>query len=435
MTALGFSFCALSALLVAAHALRNGEIGLMSAALGAIGLLFSRRAWALPVVRALLVCASLFWVRVGGDLVAARMALGAPWHRLSMILCAVAVVPLLAAWLLGPERTARRFSGHAESARASAAAFLITAGLLAIVQLKVARPMLLAERFLAGGGWLEILALAAYAAWLSGAMLDTRRQPLLRRRAWLAFTVVFFGQLALGLAGFERFLMSGTLHLPVPAVILAGPLYRGEGLFMPILFGAALLAVGPAWCSHLCYFGALDALASSRRRRPAPLPRWVRSARFATVAAVALGALGLRLAGAPTALAAWAGLGFGAVGLGAMALWSRRAGFMAHCTWLCPMGALATTLGKLSPFRVRLAESCDGCGACALACRYGALEAGDIARRSPGATCALCGDCVGRCKSRSAEYRFGPWRGDRVRAAFIAVVVALHAAFLGVARV
>ena len=98
-------------------------------------------------------------------------------------------------------------------------------------------------------------------------------------------------------------------------------------------------------------------------------------------------------------------------------------------------GALATTLGKLSPFRLRLAERCDGCGACALGCRYGALAPADIERRRPGPTCTLCGDCVGRCKARSAEYRFGPWRGDRVRAAFIAVVVALHAVFLGVARV
>jgi len=93
----------------------------------------------------------------------------------------------------------------------------------------------------------------------------------------------------------------------------------------------------------------------------------------------------------------------------AMLAWSARAGFMAHCTWFCPMGALA--------------------------CRYGALSPADIDRRKPGPTCTLCGDCVGRCRSHSAGYGFWPLRGEGVRAAFIALVVALHAVFLGVARV
>ena len=69
----------------------------------------------------------------------------------------------------------------------------------------------------------------------------------------------FFGQLALGIFADPIFLMTGKLHLPIPAVILAGPLYRFEGLFMPILFISTLLLSGPAWCSQLCYFGAFDA--------------------------------------------------------------------------------------------------------------------------------------------------------------------------------
>lgn len=312
---------------------------------------------------------------------------------------------------------------------------LLTVALLAAVQLVVDPPMLLAERLLPGGGWIEIAALAAWAAWLAGRMLDPKAQPAWRRRAWLLFTVAFFAQLALGLAGLERFLMSGALHVPVPAVILAGPVYRGEGLFMPILFGAALLAAGPAWCSHLCYFGAIDAAAASRAVRPGALPSWVRAMRYGMIPIVAGAALGLGLAGAPAAIAAGAALAFGALGLGVTLLWSRRAGFMAHCTWFCPMGAIATTAGRLSPFRLRLDDGCDGCGACALACRYGALSPADIDRRRPGETCTLCGDCVGRCPSRNAGYRFGPLRGERVRAAFIVVAVSLQAVFLGVARV
>jgi len=214
---------------------------------------------------------------------------------------------------------------------------------------------------------------------------------------------VFFAQLALGLAGLGRFLMSGALHVPVPAVILAGPVYRGEGLFMPILFGAALLLVGPAWCSHLCYFGALDAAAADARRRPGALPGWARIARWAVIPAVAGAALGLRLAGARPAVAAGAGIAFGVAGLGAMIGWSRRRGLMGHCTWLCPMGALATTLGKMSPFRLRLADGCDGCGACAPACRYGALAPADLER--PARCAATASAAAGRAAPSTASAR------------------------------
>ena len=54
----------------------------------------------------------------------------------------------------------------------------------------------------------------------------------------------------------------GEMHLPVPALILAGPLYRGEGFFMLFLFLSTVLIVGPAWCSWLCYVGAWDNVSS-----------------------------------------------------------------------------------------------------------------------------------------------------------------------------
>lgn len=85
-------------------------------------------------------------------------------------------------------------------------------------------------------------------------------------RVWLMFSGVFFAQLVLGLLGAERFLMTGNLHLPVPAVILAGPLCRGEGFFMLILFLCTVLIVDPAWCGWLCYIGAWDNVAASARR-------------------------------------------------------------------------------------------------------------------------------------------------------------------------
>jgi hypothetical protein len=251
----------------------------------------------------------------------------------------------------------------ASSARSSgawtapAAAFTLTAGLLAVIQLKVARPMLLAERFVPGAGWAELLLLAVYAAWLAGRMQDPSASARWRRRVWSLFSAVFFGQLLLGLAGFERLLMSGKLHLPIPALIVAGPLYRGEGLFMPILFVSTLLLVGPAWCSHLCYVGSWDLAFASRQRHPKPLPRWRERARVAMLATVALAAIVLRLLGASPMVAAGVAIGFAVAGIGVMALVSRRTGSMAHCTLWCPIGLLSVILGKLSPFRMRIAGS------------------------------------------------------------------------------
>ena len=105
--------------------------------------------------------------------------------------------------------------------------FLLTFVLLAIVQVVVDTPMMIAERFVPGAGWIEALLLAAYASWLLRRLNDWRGTAIWRRRLWTFFSVVFFAQLAIGLLGAERFLMSGDLHLPIPAMIIAGPLYRG----------------------------------------------------------------------------------------------------------------------------------------------------------------------------------------------------------------
>ena len=49
--------------------------------------------------------------------------------------------------------------------------------------------------------------------------------------------------------------------------------------------------------------------------------------------------------------------------------------------------------------------------------------------------CTLCGDCFRACHGKFLEYRVFGLRGDRARSVFIVVVVALHATFLGVARI
>ncbi|MBP7127034.1 4Fe-4S binding protein [Myxococcota bacterium] len=313
---------------------------------------------------------------------------------------------------------------------------LLTFALLAAIQARVPRAMLLADRFLPGAGWIEALALAVYAAVIRDRLEDPRRSGTWRRRVWVLFSAVFFGQFLLGILGIDAMLMTGRLHVPVPAVIVGGPLFRGERFFMPILFASTLVLVGPAWCSHLCYFGGWDNLAAMARKRPGPLPSWRWRAQPTMLALVILGALGMRWTGVPGAVAAMAAVAFGVAGIGVMALVSRRRGYLAHCTLFCPIGWIATRLGRrVSPFRIRIAGGCDGCMACATACRFGALSREDIAARQAGPSCTLCGDCIRPCARRVIGYRLGPLDPARARSVFLVLVVSIHAVFLGVARI
>jgi len=328
-----------------------------------------------------------------------------------------------------------RFPRDLRAFRVPIAAFLVTATLLALIQTVVRRPILLAERFWAGGGIAETVWLSLYAALVAHAMHDARHSARWRRRIWTFFSVVFFAQLLLGLLGFAEFLMTGVLHLPVPAIIVAGPVYRGGGLFMPILFVSATLLAGPAWCSHLCYIGSWDLNAARATRRPRRLPRWRRAAQAGALAVVTGAALGLGLSGVPAPIATGLGLAYGIAGVAVMLVWSRLSGQMTHCLTWCPIGFLATWLGRLSPWRMRIAPGCDDCGACTPACRYDALWPEHIRNRRPGPSCTLCGDCIRVCKRRFIEYRLFRLPAETSRQVFLVVIVSLHAIFLGVARI
>ena len=318
---------------------------------------------------------------------------------------------------------------------AAAAAFILTVGILVPVQLHVTPPMLLAERFVPGLGWVEIGLLGFWAAWLTGRILDDARSALWRQRLWRMFSLVFFLQLVLGITGVGECLMSGDLHLPVPAVIVGGPIFRGGGYFMPILLAATLILAGPAWCSHLCYIGAWDDIAAKRiRSQPEELPPWRNLARLGLLAAVVGAAVLLRCFDAPGALAVILGGLFGIAGVGVMAFVSRTTGAMAHCSAFCPIGWITTTLGRLNPFRIKIAKGCSACGLCSPTCRFDALSLDHLVKGKVGANCTLCGDCVGACHSQELAYSFPGLSGSQAKTVFRVLVVSLHAAFLGLAR-
>lgn len=425
----------LAAGVLGAHFVRMEQWGGVLAAAAAPLLLLVRRRWAARVVQTLLVGAAVYWLAQLFELAGLRQRMGMGWGRLAVILVVVALGTAAAALALEHGRLRERYARTEVSAAASVAAFWLTAVMLTIVQVKLARPMILAERFWTGGGWPTILGLAVYAAWITELLLDPTRQARTRHRIWLAFSAVFFLQLTLGLTGVEHMLMSGTLHLPVPAMIVGGPLYRGSGLFMPVLFSITVLLMGPAWCSYFCYIGAWDNGLSRARKPDARSGPWHRRLRWLTLGVVVGVALGLRALSAPTWLAVALGGGFGIVSVGLMLTWSRRTGTMAHCTWFCPMGLLAVGLGKLSPHRIRLSEDCTACGRCSQVCRYDALSPEDIERHRPGPSCTLCGDCVGQCQHDAIGYRFPGLSPATSRAVFLVLVAGFHAGCLAVARI
>jgi polyferredoxin len=324
---------------------------------------------------------------------------------------------------------------HRKKFRLPAIVFLLVLFLLVPVQLKVERPMLLLERFVTGGGWVQMIFIAGYGALVAYKMQDPAKVSAWRKYTWFAFSVVFFSQLALGLLGFEKFLMTGKLHLPIPMMIVAGPIYRGHTSVMTILFLSTVVLSGPAWCSHLCYFGAVDSLSSRRRtKKRAIRNKW--ALKSTVILLVVAGALAMRLMGVSILNATWIALGFGLIGLGIILSISRREGRMVHCTAYCPVGTVVNLTRFVNPFRMFIDNSsCTDCMACTRVCKYDALNPSDVAARKPGLTCTLCGDCLSSCHAGSLKYRFLKLSPSSARNLFLIISISLHAATMALARI
>lgn len=415
---------------LAAHAFRVGNPGGVIFWLAAVVLAASSLPWKSWALAGLLVFGSWLWGNIALTLVQQRLELGLPWLRLAAIL-GVVVAVCLAAALMNCRRAYRNFQ---PGSLVQGLAFLLTVAGLSIARQKTSLDIILLDRFFPTGGWIIIVLLGWYAAWIAGKMLRPEDSAKWRRRIWAIFSAIFFLQLLMGLLGFERLLMTGKLHLPVPALIAAGPLYRGDGFFMIILFAVTLILVGPAWCSHLCYIGVWDNWAAAGKKRAGTLPGWTKVARWLICVAVLVGALLLGRGSQPLAPAVALAAAFGVVGVVIMFTWSRRSGIMTHCTAYCPMGLLANIFGKINPWRIRISSGCCRCGLCTRVCRYGALAAPDIEDGQAGLNCTLCGDCISGCPHGHLHYQFPGLGHETARSGFIVVIVALHAIFLGVAR-
>ena len=443
-----------------AHFWRSGQPGLAAACLVLSALAWSRAAWVRQMLLLVLPLLAARWIWSAGQFVQMRMLMGEPWHRLAAILLTVALLTALATWPLLREAAQQRYHKGEATARTQLAALFLCIALLLPVW--IIKPQLIAlERFFPQWGSLQ-LALAGVWAAIAAGWLSSKKSPQNRMRLWRLFSLVFFAQLILGLLLESRFLLSGQLHLPVPGLIAAAPVYRGGGWFMLGLFTFSTLLAGAAWCSHLCYFGVWDASAArscaggprglarlnkgadisdaakpcAQQDTPRRAPAWLPHLRLAMLALTLGIPLLLRLGGAPTEAALACGLLLGLLALPASLLVSRKAGYAAYCRGLCPLGQLAKWLGRLAPWRVRRTGSCRRCMACVRVCRQDAM--GDPATTiAPNADCNLCRDCVAVCPQKALSVTFYGLPGSQAWAGptFVAVLAALHAAFFAMARI
>lgn len=100
---------ALSLLTLGAHFLRRAAPAPMLLCVALVALMWVRRPWAARTLQGALLLAALEWSRTIAALVSTRLAEGAPWQRLAVILGAVALVALLSALALELPALKHRF--------------------------------------------------------------------------------------------------------------------------------------------------------------------------------------------------------------------------------------------------------------------------------------------------------------------------------------
>jgi hypothetical protein len=100
----------LSGLVLAAHFLRGGHLGVVMICLAALTILLIRESWAARLMQLLLLLGSLEWVRTMMILVSQRRSLGEPWIRMAVILGAVALFTAASALVFQGARLRERYS-------------------------------------------------------------------------------------------------------------------------------------------------------------------------------------------------------------------------------------------------------------------------------------------------------------------------------------
>lgn len=101
----------ISALLLAAHFLRQGNLALVGLCLGVLGLLWVKKRWSLLVLQLFAYGAAVIWTSTAMAIVQERLALGEPWERVAVILGTVALFSVLAGLLLNTPVVKEKYGG------------------------------------------------------------------------------------------------------------------------------------------------------------------------------------------------------------------------------------------------------------------------------------------------------------------------------------
>jgi polyferredoxin len=203
---------------------------------------------------------------------------------------------------------------------------------------------------------------------------------------------------------------------------------------MTFLFLSTIILTGPAWCSHLCYFGGIDNLVAGKKTNPAS---WQNKRRIKYVFFIItlLATFIFRLFHISSFYALAGGILAGVTGVLFMIFGSTRSGKMANCVLYCPVGTLVSYIKYVNPFRMKIHPSCTLCGKCSSVCRYDALNQKDIEKGKPGMTCTYCGDCIVACSQGALNYKFFNLSPTFSRNLYLFLTVSFHVVFLALARI
>jgi polyferredoxin len=230
--------------------------------------------------------------------------------------------------------------------------------------------------------------------------------------------------------------MTGKLHFPVPAMIIAGPIYRSKLTVMVFIIFATLLLTGGAWCAHFCYMGGLDDVFAKIKKKPSKKIPSFTIIRFSVLLLTVSAALLFKHLSFSERTILITPAVFGIAGLLISIIFSTHKGQMIHCTMYCPTGSLVTIIGKLNPFRLNIhRDTCNMCSRCISYCRYNALSENNLKKGNAAYNCTLCLDCLDSCKE-NAIYVGIPGKGSKeLTSVFITLVCGLLPVFLGLARI
>ena len=360
---MAFFFAIISDILISLHFLRAQEPGMALICLMFITLIFMPYNEFKRIHQVWGIITAIIWGVTLYRYVDSRISNNLPYVRLILILGAVISFSITSSFLLQ-----KKIKSNTVTYNSSIISFALTFIILFIAHHKSPFSVLLGHRIFGDFGLAQIFIHSFYSAFLVRLFLTTKNKNKIRLWIWTFFSIFFFSQFLLGISGIDLFLQTGKLHYPVPAMIVAGPLFRGSGHFMLLLLFSTILLVGPAWCSHLCYIGAFDNLMSKRKSK---LNFNFNKFRYITLLLVIIIPLLLRKISSQYILHIVV-CTFMTISI-LFFYFSRKSGQMIHCSYFCPIGLVTNIFGKLNPFRLVILDSCTKCMRCIDVCKYGAL--------------------------------------------------------------